>query len=391
MHGVGPGGYNGSAGEQFEISYNTFRGDETYGGVTRRAFRLRGTPSVGAWFEYNVLVHPDQTAAAEAQKVCSTRIGPNGIPITICINNPAFFATGNQYNVDRSGTMLVGDLDGDGLDDVFIATGNTWFYSSAGQTEWRHLNDMTELTTDVTIGHFDTTVGADLFTVKNGHFYISTGGRGAWAPFGQITDSPAISQLRFGDFNGDGKTDVLRSDGSLWWVSYGGTGPWVGLSQAQNIPLSELRFADLDGNQRTDVFHIQNGVWYWKKDGIGGWLRLNAAQWSTTSDLVFADFDGDGRADIGLLGAGGRWQYWSGGTAIVATALHVPNGGEILGTPFATGHFASYPIGPHPDGVLAWHAGNPYYNVDGDAGAGFALSAGGGTAYIDWSAYKSMR
>jgi hypothetical protein len=388
VHGTGPGHYGGSAGQQFDISYNTFRGDETYWGHTRRALYLRGTPSVGLWFDNNVLVHPNQTAAAQAEPVCTTTTTATG-SITTCIDNPHFYASGNQYGIDRSSDVLVGDLDGDGLDDVFLATGTTWFYSSDGRTEWRWLNDTAEVRSQVALGNFDNAPGADVFSVQNGRFYISSGARTPWAAFGVITDSPPITQLRFGDFDGDGKTDVLRSDGSLWWVSYGAATAWQPLSQAQNIALSDLRFADFDGNHKTDVFHIQNGTWYWKKDGIGGWLVLNAAQWSNVADLWFADFDGDGKADVGLLGASGRYQFWSGGTATAATPLAIPDSHNVVGLAFAVGHFVAYQYNPHPDGVLAWWRGNDSYNVYGDAGAGFAYSAG--TPYFDWSGYKSMR
>jgi hypothetical protein len=339
-----------------------------------------------------VLVHPDQTAAAEVPQVCTIVVDPNtGQSYNFCVHTPAFFATGNQYSTDRSGEILVGDLDGDGLDDVFVATGTTWFYSSDAATEWRFLAEMPEVKADLAIGTFDDAVGADLFTVKNGRFYISSQGRTPWTQLGVVTDAPPIAQLRFGDFDGDGKTDVFRTDGSLWWVSYGGKGPWQPLSQAQNILLADLRFADLDGNHHTDVFHIQNGIWYWKKDGIGGWLQLNTAKWTNVNDLVFADFDGDGKADIGLLGAGGHYAYWPGGTAAVPTSLVTPDASYVVGAPFATGHFVNYQYNPHPDGVLAWRRGNPAFAVYGDAGAGFAMSAGGGTAYFDWSNYKSMR
>jgi hypothetical protein len=33
----------------------------------------------------------------------------------------------------------VGDFDGDRIDDVFLSTGATWWFSSGGQAEWRLL------------------------------------------------------------------------------------------------------------------------------------------------------------------------------------------------------------------------------------------------------------
>jgi hypothetical protein len=34
----------------------------------------------------------------------------------------------------------VGDFDGDGADDLFLATGAAWYYSPAGRAEWRFLS-----------------------------------------------------------------------------------------------------------------------------------------------------------------------------------------------------------------------------------------------------------
>src|SRR3954469_6487321 len=55
----------GPAGEQFQIAYNTIRGEQDYGGFlgfgesTRAAVELRGRPSIGGDFPNNVLVHDD--------------------------------------------------------------------------------------------------------------------------------------------------------------------------------------------------------------------------------------------------------------------------------------------------------------------------------------------
>jgi hypothetical protein len=397
VHGTADGSHHdgGTAGQSFDVGFNTIRGDQTYdGGKTRRAFIVRGQPSDQALFHDNVLQHPNETAALEViVNNCHTVSIPGCAPsflnpcTTVACDPSHVSAYDNTYDADRAGEVAVADLDGDGLDDVFLPTGTSWFYSSAGQTEWRFLNATPERLADVALGQFDGDALADVLTVKNGRFYISTGGRGPFQPIGVVTDSPPIGQLRFGNFDDNGKTDVLRSDGNLWWVSYDARGPWVPLTQAQGLPLSDLRFADLDGDHKTDVFRIGADAWYWKRDGIGGWLRLGDKQWSNVADLTFADFDGDGRADIALLGAGGRWGYWSGGSSAVFTPLHAPSGDEATGVPLAIGHFEAFlGLKPTTASVLGWGPKRlSPYNASGDEGSAFVFSAQGGTPYFQWS------
>src|SRR5438034_852545 len=56
-------GYGGSAGEYFEIAFNTIRGEQPYYYNTRPSFMLRGAPTNGAYFHDNVDVHDDLDAA----------------------------------------------------------------------------------------------------------------------------------------------------------------------------------------------------------------------------------------------------------------------------------------------------------------------------------------
>ena len=41
------------------------------------------------------------------------------------------------------------------------------------------------------------------------------------------------ADLAFGDFDGEGKTDVLRTYGGKWSVSYGGTSNWQDLNTSE--------------------------------------------------------------------------------------------------------------------------------------------------------------
>jgi hypothetical protein len=47
------------------------------------------------------------------------------------------------------------DFDGDGLNDLFLATGQTWWYSSGGDTPWIYLNTSKKRRAEVTLGFFN--------------------------------------------------------------------------------------------------------------------------------------------------------------------------------------------------------------------------------------------
>jgi hypothetical protein len=75
--------------------------------------------------------------------------------------------------------------------------------------------------------------------------------------FQNLAKGPPLMSLRFGDFDGDGRTDVFSAvplgDGSSQWMFSPG-----GVGNSQNLAigpaLEDLRFGDFDGDGRTDVF-----------------------------------------------------------------------------------------------------------------------------------------
>ena len=85
---------------------------------------------------------------------------------------------------------------------------------------------------------------------------FSSGGRG---DFQNLASGPPLSELAFGDFDGDGKTDVFAATpvggGAQWMFSSGGRGDFQNL--ASGPALTELRFGDFDGDHKTDVFAVK--------------------------------------------------------------------------------------------------------------------------------------
>jgi hypothetical protein len=59
------------------------------------------------------------------------------------------------------------------------------------------------------------------------------------------------------DYDGDGKADVLRANGSDGYISRGGVGSWERLN-GSSLTLADVMFGDFDGDGKRDVFRSRN-------------------------------------------------------------------------------------------------------------------------------------
>jgi hypothetical protein len=294
-------GYGGNAGDVVEIVGNTVHGAQKYGGFlgvherTRLVYRLRGDPCGRHDLRDNVLVHDDEDEAVLATDGGEGQV--SGL-------------RDNQFNTDTSWSVAVGDFDRDGRDDLFQATGEAWYYSSGGVTEWRLLQaGRTETIDQLRFGDFDGDGDTDVFTAADGEWRIS---RSATAPWRHLNTSAfRLGDLRFGDFNGDGRTDAFRANGSRWYYypsARGAERPLAGSAYR----VDEIRLGNFDDDKRSDVFGIEGGQWSVSYDGRSRWHRLNSLLARDLDSLVFADFDGNGRTDI-AQSLSGEWRVsWNG-------------------------------------------------------------------------------
>jgi hypothetical protein len=347
-------GYGGSAGEYFEIANNTIRGAQGYdlGFKTRPSFMLRGTPTVGAFFNNNIDVHADLDAAvALKNSKRDTGYGEDQDAFH-------FHASGNHFQTDNSGQLGAGDFDGDGRTDVIVTTGNAWFYSSAGSEPWQFLYVSDKLVGDLGFADVDNDGKTDiLYKDDSGHIVYLKSGRGSPA---FLTDALVpMKDIRFGDFDGDGKADMFYTLAGAWHIWYGATRQWKVTPGSSSLPVSAFLFGEFDDVKGTDIAAVTSGMWAISSGATGSWTKLNAQLRSGFEHATAADLDGDGKADIVFDetndGGDQRW-FWSedgrGPLVLFRDGTHSTRYPPLKNLPI--GHFEAAPA----DEIITYYPSN---------------------------------
>lgn len=251
----------------------------------------------------------------------------------------------NKTSVDSYGDYGVCDFDGDGIDDLFPATGVTWWYSS-------------ERMKDVRLGYFDDDKRCDVLAQFGPEWRYVSGGYGEWkllsaaetplteAALGRFDVSDTSSQpgvtlktthaLRRAS---SGQWEVTPLvDPPVWSSSYtinGPNGPETKNLQNSSVAFKNLRFGDFTGDGVTDVLAVRGGRWKISKSALEQWHELNSEIGEDLSALKIANMDTiDNIDDILKLKS-----KMIGSSTIEVTWLRSHNGsGEWL--PFATHSFA---------------------------------------------------
>ncbi|MFP2956776.1 FG-GAP-like repeat-containing protein [Myxococcus sp. 1LA] len=235
-----------------------------------------------------------------------------------------------------------GDLSGTDVDGVRRMYG---FWGQSGAANW-----CTHSTGQLHLGDFNGDGRSDLLChdTNNGYKWLlytdatgQVGGGGGWAA--ALGWCSGARQVFTGDFNGDGRTDLLCHDSStgpksVLYADSRGTllgGQWSGAAGWCSHAGARLFVGDLDGNGRADLLcHDENsGNRWWMLTNAagqpggagvgsapGGWCNHAGTQ------LHVGDFNGDGRTDMlchdssngnqwlaytgssGQPGGGGSWE-----------------------------------------------------------------------------------
>ncbi len=235
---------------------------------------------------------------------------PDDLPLT-----DLYFSRSYNDPTDLSHGYL--DFNRDGRSDVFSAVpigggDYRWRYSAPSviTTTWSDWINMAFDSTppdQLRFGDFNGDGYTDVFSVSpiGGGLYqwrYSKGGTNSYQNLA-VDDTP-LDQLRFGDFNGDGRTDVFAlkdlGSGVLGWdVSYSGTTSYHQINSATTL-LPDMQFGDVNGDGHTDVFTtVPNGPnWEWKYSSAGSGPYQSIVITNLQNPLLAGDFDGDHRTDF---------------------------------------------------------------------------------------------
>jgi len=138
-----------------------------------------------------------------------------------------------------------------------------------------------------------------LFNYQYGNWYIYSSLSSGWLANGDIFGSYTYLPVP-GDYNGDGKTDVVvYSPSTAWWmVYYTGTGlatvfQWGG---AECIPAP----GDYDGDGKSDfaLYNYVSGAWYIFASSTRTWLAYGDVFGGYGYIPVPGDYNGGGKSDL---------------------------------------------------------------------------------------------
>ena len=121
----------------------------------------------------------------------------------------------------------------------------------------------------------------------DGQWFVTSLKKVIWTPV--ASSSFPLSQLRFGDFTGDGVTDVLAVVNGRWSISELARGPWRTLNPTLGDPVENLYIANMDTDDNIDdilkldrtyttvkagavpLYVVAKLTWWRSKNGVEPW------------------------------------------------------------------------------------------------------------------------
>ncbi len=258
------------------------------------AVRIRGTPQIGGWVLHNVFAHTQLEETTFSSGAFEATAGKTNIVLGKGLS-------ANILGYDSYGKYGICDFDGDGKDDLFLATGVSWWYASSGEFQWTYLRQANERLDQLKLGYINGDNRCDVLASNGDNWEVSDGGTAAWRPIGRF--AAPMSQVVIGRFgpqpSGLGPTSYAfrRAPDGQWYVTSLAAPSWQP-AQSSSIPLANLRFADFTGDGVTDVLAVQGGHWSISESATGTWRTLNPKLSNDLDSVTLADLDNDRRIDV---------------------------------------------------------------------------------------------
>lgn len=232
------------------------------------------------------------------------------------------------------------DFNGDGFEDVFrvAADGSLYLYPGNGASGWKNA-------AGIKIGS-------------------------SWDQFAKVV-AP-------GDFNGDGFADLMgvRTDGTMVLFTGNGAGNWINgagtvIGTGFNTP-TLFSPGDFDGDGKSDIITVRGAgdMYLYSGNGSGGWLTPAGVLIGTGWDAFYTafspgDFSGDGLADVIAVARDGKLSLytgngagkWANGSGLAA-GVGFDRFQVLTGVGDFSGDGKNDVIGVQPDGAMYLYRGN---------------------------------
>ena len=280
---------------------------------------------------------------------------------------------------------LLGDLDGDGLDDL-VGDDGRQLLLARGDGSGGFSPQVTRTRPDAAprvaaLAEFDGEPGVEMITVERDLDGVTT--HATWSLRGdRLVRGPALASRvweALGDFDGDGRDELLtRSDAAPAMIRPGG--PAVPLDPAPFVGMSALRVADMDGDGRSDLLAAgppdelgQREMHLLRSEGAGFAAPRPLGVLAVFDPPGIGDLDHDARLDLVLVEPAVGLNVCLRGDAGPATVCHIIAAPDLPSEPLTLA-IEDLDGDNHRDLALTWsRAGEGFLQVfHGDGAGGLA-------------------
>lgn len=263
---------------------------------------------------------------------------PTSTPVSGSADVPAlselFEDSGRRLDGDRTFSIALGDLEGDGDLDVLVANylspGNVWWNDGTGALEIGQTVGV-ETGHGIALGDLDGDGDLDAFIIHNGdvdQVWLNDGA-GNLTDSGQQLGQPeeATTMVSLGDVDGDGDLDALtvhyQRPIKLWLND--GQGVFEARAAGPGSNAVRISLGDVDGDGDLDalISFVEQPDRIWLNDGRGNF---------TESDQAMSGVSGWGRAALGDLDGDGDLDAFV-SNSVDGDAIWFNDGGAQGGTP----------------------------------------------------------